>query len=85
MSRIRVAESSESLVIASDKGGTGMNAAGKLDQAAVDAKTEFGHCVRFVDVRTGEEFRAKLAKNLLRDDEDAAIVLAASGGVKKAE
>ena len=47
---IGVAEGAELFVIAGDESRAGMDAAGGFDEAAIDAQTEFGHGVGFVDV-----------------------------------
>ncbi len=65
VSSIGVAERTELLVVAGDKRRAGANAAGGLNDGAIDAKAEFGHGLGFVDVGAGKEFGPKLAKDFL--------------------
>jgi hypothetical protein len=83
MSGVGVTERTELLVVAADEGGTGANAAGGLNDRAIDAKAEFGHGFGFVDVGAREEFNAKLAEDFLSCGEDASVIFAAPGNIEQ--
>ena len=85
MSGVGVAEGSELLVVAGDEGGARANAAGSLDNRAIDAKAKFSHGLGFVDVGAREELSTKVAEDLLSCGQDAAVILAAPGHVEQAK
>jgi hypothetical protein len=60
-------------------------AAGVFDEAAIDAKVEFGHGLGFVNVRAGEQFGSEGAEDFLRGREKTAVLVAAAGNVEQAE
>jgi hypothetical protein len=83
VSGVGVAKRAKLLVIASDESGAGADAARDLDEAAVDAKAEFGHGLRLVDVGAREKLGTRGAKGILRDGKDAAIVPVKSGEIEQ--
>jgi hypothetical protein len=85
VSGVGVAERAELLVITADEGGARVDAFGSLDEATIEADTEFGHGVRLIDVGPGEQLDAAFTEDILRDGEEMCVVLAASGDVEQAE
>lgn len=83
VSGVGVAERAELLVVAGDESGTGVDAFAGVDKAAIDAKTELRHGIRFVEIRGREQLRSDVAKNMLRGCEDGTIVRAESGHVEQ--
>jgi len=82
---IGVAEGAELFVIAADEGRAGVDALADVDQSAIEAEAEVGHGFGFVDIGAREGLCPNAAEDLLRGDEDAAVVLAASGDVEQAD
>ena len=85
VSGIGVAESTVFFVIAGNEGGTGVNAAADIDEAAVDVKAEFGHGVGLVDIERSEEFGPEGAKHILGGNQEAAVVFTASADIQQAD
>src|SRR5580658_7023417 len=75
VSGIGVAECAELLVIAGDEGGAGVNGFGVVDESAIDAKTELGHGIGFIHVGMREKLGSGVAKDLLCDCEDRAVLV----------
>jgi len=85
VSRVGVTQSAEFLVVASDESRAGAHAAGGFEKTVIEAETEFGDGVGFVEVLAREEFLARISEDLLRGGENAASFIAPSGGVEQAE
>jgi len=85
VSGVGIAERAKFLVVAGDKGGTGVNAAADVDELAVDVKTKFRHRVGFVDVGRRKQLGTQRAKDFLRSNEEIAVFIAPPGDVKQAD
>jgi hypothetical protein len=83
MSGICVAESAEFFVIAGNEAWTRVNSATQVNQASIDAETQFGHGIRLVDVRWGKQLQSDRAEDFLCPDQDVACLLSPACNIKQ--
>src|SRR5437868_2502509 len=85
MSGADVANCTQVLPVATDKGRTAANIASKLQNGKVDFMAKLDHRLGFVEVLPGKKLRCKIAEGSLRRDQDLARVLPASSQVEQTE
>jgi hypothetical protein len=85
VSGVGVTQGPELFVITGNEGRAGVDAAAHINQPTIDSEAEFGHGIRFVDVRRRKQLQSDPAEDLLCSDQEVAIVPAPSGDIKQTD